>query len=256
MSQLICPKLGLTLYCCTMQHSILFLNHVILLWVTRMFFYNHSLWAKIIQIIWEIFASLVISDCLKLQIKVFIRRGEYWFGTCFGLVLKWCKLATYHCFFSIVQVEGNTHHFIQWLIAFHIWATFPRFGNVCHLNTKGVYTIHIGRPKIQYEHCFLFWRYWGLHHSWDMHNAFVSDGSHRVRASLWKLKGALMWQISFLGQLEILSSMQCLSFLFMFKCVPLPSGDCTRYGTSQLCSVFRYNLWSEVELWYTFFYVA
>ena len=33
------------------------------------------------------------------------------------------------------------------------------------------------------EDIFLFLRYWGLHHYWDMHNVFVFDGSHGVKVN-------------------------------------------------------------------------
>ena len=32
----------------------------------------------------------------------------------------------------------------------------------------------------------------GLHHNWDMHNAFVFDGGHGVKAYIRNLKGVLM----------------------------------------------------------------
>ena len=46
-------------------------------------------------------------------------------------------------------------------------------------------------PKSEMEIVFLFLRYWGLRHSWDLHNAFVFDGRHGVKAYLRKLKGVL-----------------------------------------------------------------
>ena len=46
-------------------------------------------------------------------------------------------------------------------------------------------------PKLEMEIVFLFLRYWGLHHNWDMHNAFVFDGRHGVKAYIRKLNGVL-----------------------------------------------------------------
>ena len=42
------------------------------------------------------------------------------------------------------------------------------------------------------EIVFLFPRYWGLRHNWEISNAFVFDGRHGVKAYLRKLKGVLM----------------------------------------------------------------
>ena len=52
--------------------------------------------------------------------------------------------------------------------------------------------------KLEMEIVFLFLRHGGLHHNWDMRNAFVFDGRHGVKAYLQKLKGVLMWQFSLL----------------------------------------------------------
>ena len=41
------------------------------------------------------------------------------------------------------------------------------------------------------DNYFLFLIYWGLHHNKDMHNAYVFDGRHGVKAYLRKLKGVL-----------------------------------------------------------------
>ena len=46
-------------------------------------------------------------------------------------------------------------------------------------------------PNSEMEIVFLFLRYWGLCHNWDMRNAFVFDGRHGVKAYLRKLKGVL-----------------------------------------------------------------
>ena len=40
-------------------------------------------------------------------------------------------------------------------------------------------------------------RYWGLHHNWDIHIAFVFDGSDGVRSYLQKLKGVFIWVLLF-----------------------------------------------------------
>ena len=56
------------------------------------------------------------------------------------------------------------------------------------------------------EIIFLFLRYWGLCHNWDIHNAFVFNGRHGVKAYLQKLKGVLMWQLCNSLQNELLVS--------------------------------------------------
>ena len=47
-------------------------------------------------------------------------------------------------------------------------------------------------PKSKMDIVFLFQRYWGLCHNWDMHNGFVFDGRFEVKAYIQKLKGVLM----------------------------------------------------------------
>ena len=37
-------------------------------------------------------------------------------------------------------------------------------------------------PKSEMEIVFLFLRYWGLRHNWNMRNAFLFDGRHGVKA--------------------------------------------------------------------------
>ena len=76
-------------------------------------------------------------------------------------------------------------------------------------------------PKAEMEIVFLFLRYWGLRHNWDMRNAFVYDGSHGEKAYLRKLKGVLTCQFSLLEQVEIHSSVECLSSLLAIQHVPL-----------------------------------
>ena len=39
-------------------------------------------------------------------------------------------------------------------------------------------------PELEMEIVFLFLRYWGLRHNWNMHNAFVFDARHGVTAYL------------------------------------------------------------------------
>ena len=72
------------------------------------------------------------------------------------------------------------------------------------------------------EIVFLFLRYWGLRHNWDICNASVFDGRHGVKSYLEKLKVVLMWQFPLLEQVEILSSMECLSCLLAILHVSLP----------------------------------
>ena len=47
-------------------------------------------------------------------------------------------------------------------------------------------------PKLEMEIVFLFLRYWGLRHNWNIRNAFAFDGRHGVKTYLRKLKGVLM----------------------------------------------------------------
>ena len=60
---------------------------------------------------------------------------------------------------------------------------------------EGVCTIHATWPEIKgIGYLFSFWSYWGLCHNWDIHNAFVFDSRHNIRAYLQNLKGVLMWK--------------------------------------------------------------
>ena len=56
-------------------------------------------------------------------------------------------------------------------------------------------------PKLKMEIVFLFLRYWGFYHNWDMRNAFVFDGrqwawSERISA---KVEGSINVAIFFIG---------------------------------------------------------
>ena len=65
------------------------------------------------------------------------------------------------------------------------------------------------------EIVFLFMRYLGLCHIWDMHNVFIFDCRHGVRAYLQKVKGVSMRQLCLLKQVEILSDVESWSCIFV-----------------------------------------
>ena len=54
-------------------------------------------------------------------------------------------------------------------------------------------------PKLEMMIIFLFLRYWGSRCFWDMHNVFVFDGRHGVKAYLQK-----QVEISFLNEMVVL----------------------------------------------------
>ena len=55
-----------------------------------------------------------------------------------------------------------------------------------------------------------------------MHNAFVFDGRHGMKAYLQTLKGVVMWQFFLFEQVEILSSVECSACLLAIQHVSLP----------------------------------
>ena len=70
-------------------------------------------------------------------------------------------------------------------------------------------------PKSEMEIVFLFLRYLGMHHNWDMCNAFVFDGMHGVKAYIYiKVEGST--------NVEILSLMECSPCLLAIQHFPLP----------------------------------
>ena len=74
-----------------------------------------------------------------------------------------------------------------------------------------------------------------------MHNVFIFDDKHGVRAYVRELKGVLMWQFCLSEQVKTLYSMEHSSFLSANQHVPLPMGD----ETTQICyhfSVFQAHL--------------
>ena len=87
--------------------------------------------------------------------------------------------------------------------------------------TMGVCIINLGRPKIIYENCFSIFEVFWIASYWDIHNAFVFYGSFGVKAYLRKLTGVPMWPFSLLEQVEILSLVECSSFLLSFHLPPL-----------------------------------
>ena len=144
-----------------------------------------------------------------------------------GSALKRRGLATGNCFFCTVQMEDITHRFIQCTIACEIWSYISQISQVlsrCYLTPRQWVFAQFTQVdlKSEMEIVFLFLRYWGLRHNWNMRNAFVFDGRHGVKAYLRKLKGVLMWQFSLLEQVEILSSVECSFCLLAIQHVPLP----------------------------------
>ena len=71
------------------------------------------------------------------------------------------------------------------------------------------------------------WRYCsnlyniGLQHNWNMHNAFMFDNGHGVKAYIKKLKGILMWNFWILEHVGIISSNAYSGFLMVLHDVPL-----------------------------------
>ena len=87
-------------------------------------------------------------------------------------------------------MEDNTQCFIQCLIACQIlshisqnWQGLSQCYLMPRLWVFAVFTSLVD-PTSEIEIVFLFLRYWGLHHNWDMRNAFVFDGKHGVKAYL------------------------------------------------------------------------
>ena len=126
---------------------------------------------------------------VSLLAKVFIWRVLIG-GLPLGLALKRRGLATSNCFFCIVQMEDRTHHCVQYLIACQIWSYISQIWQVlswCYLTPRPWLFAQFTQvdPKNQrwaLGIIFLFLRYWGLCHNWDMHNAFVFDGRHVIKA--------------------------------------------------------------------------
>ena len=53
---------------------------------------------------------------------------------------------------------------------------------------------------------FQFLRYWGLQHNWNMHNAFMFNSKHEMKANMKNLKGILMRNFWMLENVGIISS--------------------------------------------------
>ena len=85
------------------------------------------------------------------------------------LALKQHGVETGNCFFCTIQVEDNTHRFIQCSIACQIWSYNSQIWQVLHdvllRQDRGCF--------LQFTMVDLFLRYWGLCYNWDMHNAFA-----------------------------------------------------------------------------------
>ena len=175
-------------------------------------------WWQILQRTWH--------SKLPLVAKVFIWRVLIG-GLPLGIALKRRGLAMGNCFFCTVQMEDSTHRFIQCPIACQIWSYISQIWQVlsrCYLTPSQWVFAQFTQvdPKSEMEIVFLFLRYWGLRHNWNMRNAFVFDGRHGVKAYLRKLKGVLMWQFALLEHVEILSALECSSCLLAIQHVPLP----------------------------------
>ena len=56
------------------------------------------------------------------------------------------------------------------------------------------------------EMLFHFLRYWGLQHNWNMHNVFMFDDRHGVKAYIKKLRRIHMWNFWMLEHVRIISS--------------------------------------------------
>ena len=142
-------------------------------------------------------------------------------GFAFGISSKACGLATGNCFFCTVQMEDNTYIFMQCQIG----VTFLKFGkfyrNVFYTQTIGVHTIY---AKSKIVIAFLFLRYWGLRHSWDMRNAFVFDGSESIST---KAKGSTNMTIFFIAASEN-------SFLIGVFVLPIGNSTCSTTHVVQL----------------------
>ena len=77
--------------------------------------------------------------------------------------------------------------YVQCMIACHIWSYISQIWQVlsqCYLAPKPwVFAQFIqGDRKLEMGIIFLFPRYWGLRHNWDMHNTFVFDGKNGVKS--------------------------------------------------------------------------
>ena len=136
---------------------------------------------------------------LPLVAKVFIWRVLTG-GLPLGLALKRRGLATSNCFFC-VQMEDNTHRFIQCLI----WSYISRIWQVLswyYLTPRQVFAQFTLHPKSEMEIVFLFLRYWGLHHNWDMRYAFVFDGRQWNQSISTKVEGSTNMTNFFIGARE------------------------------------------------------
>ena len=107
-------------------------------------------------------------------------------GFAFGITSNIHGLAIGNHVFWIVQVEDITHHFMQCSIACKIWSYISQIWQILsqYYWTLDGHVIFAQftkvNSKLEMEIVLLFLRYLGLHHNWDMHNAFVFDGWHGV----------------------------------------------------------------------------
>ena len=115
--------------------------------------------------------SGVVAD-LTLVAKVFIWRVLIG-GLPLGIALKRRGLAMGNCFFCTIHIEDSTHQFIQCLIVCQIWSYISQIWQVlsrCYLMLKHWVFAQFTQvdPKSEMEIVFLFLRYWGLRHNWNM----------------------------------------------------------------------------------------
>ena len=92
-----------------------------------------------------------------------------------------CMIVKNRVWFCEAEVMCMLHWFIQCLIACQIWSYISQIWQVlsrCYLTPKQWVFAQFTQddPKSKMEINVLFLRYLGLHHNWDMCNAFVFDG--------------------------------------------------------------------------------
>ena len=91
--------------------------------------------------------------------------GEYWLGGfSLGLTLKQRGLSTSNGFFCIVRVDDSAHHFIQYMIACHIWIYISQIWRVlsrCYL-TPRQWMLHNSHNSTQNQRWRSFSYFWDI----------------------------------------------------------------------------------------------
>ena len=72
-------------------------------------------------------------------------------------------------------------------------------------------------PNDELEILFQILRFWGPQHNWDMHNVFMFDSRHEMKAFVEKLKRILKWNFWMLEQMGMISSSAHLGFLMALQ---------------------------------------